>query len=84
MLPLWNTVRDGAIAMSADMHGRALASGRETMSGWRWLLFAAMTRLQLDEDAYLGISGSKTIAHDVPVVVGDTTDTRPKRAVARV
>ena len=37
------------------------------MSYWRWLLFAAMARLELKEDAYFRIPGAKTIRRDVTV-----------------
>jgi len=29
------------------------------MAGWRWLLFVAMARLELREDIYLRIPGTK-------------------------
>ncbi len=41
----------------------------ERMSYWRWLLFAAMARLELTEDLYLRIPNAKTIPHDVTVDV---------------
>ena len=37
------------------------------MSYWRWLVFAAMQRLELSEDLYLRIPKAKTIPHDVTV-----------------
>jgi hypothetical protein len=39
------------------------------MSYWRWLLFAAMARLELREDVYLRIPNAKTIPLDVSVEV---------------
>ena len=41
----------------------------ERMSYWRWLLFAAMARLELTEDRYLRIPNAKAIPHDVTVDV---------------
>ena len=41
----------------------------ERMSYWRWLLFAAMARLELTEDLYLRIPNAKTTQHDVTVDV---------------
>ena len=39
----------------------------ERMSYWRWLLYAAMARLELREDLHLRIPNAKTIRHDVTV-----------------
>lgn len=39
------------------------------MSYWRWLLFAAMARLELREDLYFRIQNAKTIRRDVKVDV---------------
>jgi hypothetical protein len=41
----------------------------ERMSYWRWLLFAAMARLELREDLRLRIPDAKTTRHDVTVDV---------------
>ena len=41
----------------------------ERISYWRWLLFAAMARLELPEDRYLRIPNAKTIPLDVTVDV---------------
>jgi len=40
------------------------------MSYWRWLLFAAMARLQWREDAYLRIPNAKTSGRNVPIDLG--------------
>jgi len=37
------------------------------MSYWRWLLFAALARLQCREDAYLRMPNAKTIRRNVPI-----------------
>ena len=39
------------------------------MSYWRWLLFAAMARLDVREDVYLGIPNAKIMPRDVPVEI---------------
>lgn len=43
-----------------------LRSG-ERMSHWRWLLFAAMARVERPEGPYLRIPSAKTLRHDVTV-----------------
>ena len=37
------------------------------MSGWRWLLFIAMSRFEISEEKYLRIPNAKTVRHSVPV-----------------
>jgi len=39
------------------------------MSYWRWLLFVAMARLEIQEDVYLRLLNLKTIRRNVPVEV---------------
>jgi PTS system nitrogen regulatory IIA component len=41
----------------------------EQMSYWRWLLFAAMARLEAREDQYMRIPNAKTIGRDVTLNV---------------
>jgi hypothetical protein len=42
---------------------------REQMSHWRWLLFAAMARVEVTEATYLRFPNAKTIPHDVMIDV---------------
>jgi len=49
----------------------------ERMSYWRWLLFAAMARLEASEASYFQIPNAKTIPHDVTVDIYHEGD--PKR-----
>jgi hypothetical protein len=37
------------------------------MSGWRWLLFIAMSRFEISEEKYLRIPNAKTVRRSVPV-----------------
>ena len=39
------------------------------MSYWRWLLFAAMARFEVDEDSYLRIPKAKTIRRDIAIEI---------------
>ena len=56
--------------------GNPLSGECLRMSYWRWLLFAAMARLEVREDMYLGIPNTKTIPREVPLEI--YPDARPK------
>jgi len=49
---------------------RAAPRRSRGMSYWRWLLFAAMARLQCSEDAYLRMPNAKMIRRNVPIDLG--------------
>jgi hypothetical protein len=53
----------------ASRHARSLSGERERMSYWRWLLFAAMARLEAREAKYLRIPNATTIRRAVPMKV---------------
>jgi len=47
------------------------------MSYWRWLLFAAMARLELREDRYLRLPKATTTMRNVSVLRGGRIETAP-------
>jgi hypothetical protein len=42
---------------------------REGMAHWRWILFAAMARFEVEEDRYLRLPNARVIRHGVATTI---------------